>query len=60
MHAIAAIESMEYRNERLNARYLDSIIIGPKKNLLIGEIIQYQRTLIDPENISAQFEDSII
>jgi hypothetical protein len=60
MHAIAAIESMEYRNERLNARYLDSIINGPKKNLLIGEIIHYQLSIIDPENTSIQLEDSII
>jgi hypothetical protein len=62
MHSIAAFETMSYRNERLNARFLHNIINGPKKDILIGEIIQYQLTSdvdsienLDPSSILGNF-----
>ena len=62
LHSIAAIESMSFRNERLNARFLHNILNGPKKNILIGEIIQYQLTSgldhienLDPSTILGNF-----
>ena len=38
LHVIPAIESMEFRNTRLNGRYLNCVLNGNKSNLPVGKL----------------------